>query len=110
MEIMYDQGSEFIGHEFRKYLIEEEYGIVAKPITLVNPMSNTILEWIQQVIGNLVRTCNITQTYVDEDDPWLWILAAFAIFSTTNRLKGYSLGQQVFGRDIILPIKHTVYW
>ena len=25
-EITYDQGSEFIGHEFRKPLIEEEYG------------------------------------------------------------------------------------
>ena len=24
MEITYDQGSEFIGHEFRKYLIETE--------------------------------------------------------------------------------------
>ena len=33
MEIIYDQGSEFIGHEFRKYLIEIEYGIVARPST-----------------------------------------------------------------------------
>ena len=33
MKITYDQGSEFIGHEFRKYVIEEEYRIVAKPST-----------------------------------------------------------------------------
>ena len=54
----------------------------------------------------------MTQTYVDEDEPWLGILAAseFAIFSTTNRLKGYSPGQLVFGRDIIILIKHTVDW
>ena len=54
----------------------------------------------------------MTQTYVDEDEPWLGILAAseFAIFSTTNRLKGYSPGQLVFGRDIIILIKHNMYW
>ena len=61
---------------------------------------------------NLVRTFNIQQTYVDENEPWTGILdaAAFAIFSTTNRQKGYILGQLIFGRDMILPIKHTVGW
>ena len=76
MKITYDQGSEFIGHEFRKYVIEEEYRIVAKPSTSGNPMSNAILERIYQVILNLVQTCNITQTYVDEDDLWSGILSA----------------------------------
>ena len=42
-EIMYDQGSEFIGHELRKYLIGEEYGIISKPSTLVNPTSSEVL-------------------------------------------------------------------
>ena len=71
-----------------------------------------ILERIHQVIENLVRTFNITQTYVDEEDPWLGILfaAAFEIFSTTNNLKDYSPGNLIFGRDIILPIKHKVDW
>ena len=75
-------------------------------------MSNVILERIHQVLGNLVRTCNITQTYVDEYEPWSGILAAasFAILSTTNSLKGYSPVQLVFFRDVILPIKHTVGW
>ena len=59
-----------------------------------------------------MRTCNITQTYVDEDDPWLGILdaEAFAICATANRLKYYSPEKLVFGHDIILPIKHTVDW
>ena len=35
---------------------------------------------------------------------------SFAIFSTTKRLKGYSLGRLIFGRDMILPIKHMVDW
>ena len=89
-----------------------EYGIVSKPSTLRNHMTNAILEWINQVLVNLERNCNITQTYVDKDDPWSGILdeAAFSIFSTKNRLKSYSLGQLVFVCDMILPIKHTMHW
>ena len=36
--------------------------------------------------------------------------AAFAIRSTTSRQKVYSPGQLIFGRDIILLIKHRVDW
>ena len=36
--------------------------------------------------------------------------ASFLIRSTTSRKKGYSLVQLIFGRDIILPIKHRVGW
>ena len=76
-------------------------------------MSNTVLERIHQVLGNQVRTFNIsTQTYVDKYDPWTGIFSvtAFAIFSTTNRKFFYSPGQLIFGRDMILPIKHRVDW
>ena len=60
-----------------------------------NPTSSAILEQISQVLGNLVRTFNIKDTYVDKDDQWSGFLAAedFYIFSTTNRLKDYSPGQ-----------------
>ena len=55
---------------------------------------------------------NIKDTYVDEYDPWLGILeaSALAIHSTSNRLKGCSPGQLVFGRDMIIPIKHKADW
>ena len=77
IEITYEQGNKFIGPEFRKYLIETEYGITDKSSTSVNPMSNAVLDWINQVLVNLVRTFNIsTQTYVDEYHPWTGILAA----------------------------------
>ena len=101
-----------IGKEFIKSLIEYEYGITAKPITSLNPVTNSVLEQIRQVLGNLVRTFKFSQTYVDENDPWAVILAAasFAIISTTNRLESYSPGKLVFGRDMILPIKYEVNW
>ena len=76
-------------------------------------MSNAVLEQINQVIWNLVRTFNIsTQTYIEKKDPWTVILVAteFSIHSTTNSQKGYSLGQFIFGRDMILAIKYKVDW
>ena len=75
-------------------------------------MSNAVLGQTHQVQVNLLRTCNITQSYIDKDDPCSGILsaAAFEIHSTTNRIKRYSTGQLVFFRDMILPIKHTVDW
>ena len=59
-----------------------------------------------------MRTFNIQQTYVEKNNPWAGILvaAAFENFSTTNSQKGYCPGQLIFGRDIILPIKHRVGW
>ena len=77
IEIMHDKGKEFISNEFRKLLIETEYGIADKSSNSVNPMSNAILERIHHVLGNLVHTFNIsTQTYLDKDDLWMGILAA----------------------------------
>ena len=90
-----------------------EYGITAKPSTSEDSMSNAVLERIHQVLGNLVRTFNIsTQTYVDEDYLWTGILAAaeFEITWTNNSQKGYSPGQFIFGRDLIIPMKHRVDW
>ena len=90
IEIMYDQGKEFIDQDFIKSLIEAEYRLTAKPITSRNTMYNAVLERINQVLGNLVWTFNIsTQTYVDENVLWMGILsaAAFVIRSTTNGQK-----------------------
>ena len=80
-EITYDQGSEFIGPKFRKYLIRTEYGITAKPRTSGNTIYNAILEQIHQVLGNLVRNFNIKQKKIDGNNPRTGILAAaeFAI-------------------------------
>ena len=71
-----------------------------------------ILERINQVQGKLVRNDKTKDTYIDEDDPWLGILAvaAFEICSTESRLNGYSPRQSVFGRYMIPPIKHMMDW
>ena len=51
------------------------YGNITVP--LVNPMSNAVMERVYQVLGNLVRTFNVsTQAYVEKYDPWMGILSA----------------------------------
>ena len=90
-----------------------EFGITKNPRTLGNPMLNAVLKRIHWVIEKIVLTFNIsTQTYVDKYDPWTGIcsVTAFAIISTTNRKFFYSPGQLIFGREMILPIKHRVDW
>ena len=67
METKYYQGSEFIGQELRKSSIEIEYVILAKTSTSVDLTFNAILEWIHAVLGSLVRTYNIKETYKDEN-------------------------------------------
>ena len=49
-------------------------------------MSNIILERINQVLGNLLQSINISQNYIQKYDLWSGIFdaASFAIRSTNN--------------------------
>jgi transposase InsO family protein/exonuclease VII small subunit len=110
-QVTFDRGSEFIGKDFQK-MIKEDYAIKAKPITVRNPQANAIVERIHQVIGNMVRTFELENNYLDEDDPWKGILSAtaFAIRSTYHTTLQHTPGQLVFGRDMIFNIKHAANW
>jgi hypothetical protein len=78
-QVILDRGSEFMG-EFTR-MVEKDYGVKKKPITTRNPQANSILERIHQTIGNMVRTFQVGQADLDEDDPWSGILAA-VMFAT----------------------------
>lgn len=110
-QIIFDRGNEFMGQEFRR-MIKEDYGIKAKPITVRNPQANAIVERVHQVIGNIIRTFELENNYIDEDDPWKGILSAtaFAIRSTYHTTLQSTPGQLVFGRDMILNMKHEANW
>ena len=93
-------------------MVQNEYGIKAKPITVRNPQANAIVERVHQVIGNMIRTFELEQNYLDETDPWGGILAAtaFAVRSTYHTTLQATPGQLVFGRDMIFNIKHVADW
>ena len=64
-------------------MIKNDYGIKKSPITVRNPQANSIVERVHQAISNIIRTFEIHDTTVDDEDPWSGILAAtmFAIRS-----------------------------
>jgi transposase InsO family protein len=110
-QITFDRGSEFIGQDFQ-HMIKNDYGVKAKPITVRNPQANAIVERIHQVIGNIIRTFELEDNYIEESDPWKGILCAtaFAIRSTYHTTLQSTPGQLVFGRDMILNIQHEANW
>ena len=110
-QITFDRGSEFIGQDFQK-MIKDDYGVKAKPITVRNPQANAIVERVHQVIGNIIRTFELESNYLDDDNPWKGILSAtaFAVRSTFHTTLQNTPGQLVFGRDMILNIKHEANW
>ena len=71
--------------------------------------SNAILERIHSVLGNLVHTYYIKETYSDKDNLWMGILAAayFQIISNPDSFKNYTLVQSIFPCDMIMPIKQN---
>ena len=110
-QVTFDRGSEFMGEDFRK-MLREEYGIKRKPITTRNPQANAIVERVHQVIGNMIRTFELEENYLDDDDPWKGILSAtaFAVRSTLHTMLKRMPGQLVFGRDMIFNIQHQADW
>ena len=67
-------------------MIKNDYGIKRKPITVRNPQANAIVERVHQVLGNMVRTFELEDHYLDAKDPWKGIISAvsFAIRSTIH--------------------------
>ena len=73
---------------------------------------NSILERIHQVIANFVRMFDLQNTYLDEDEPWLGILAAtdFAVQITYHTNLQATPGQLIFGFDMILNTPFIEDW
>ena len=88
------------------------FGLKSKPSTDYNPQSNAIVERIHQVIGNALRTFELEEQELEEENPFepFMTAIAYAIRSTHHTTLGASPGQLVFGRDMILPIKFTTDW
>ena len=109
--ITYDRGPEFMGTEFKK-MVEDEYGIKTKPITVRNPQANAIIERLHQTLGNIIRSFELQDNYLDQDDPWKGVLsaAAYAIRATYHTTTQKTPGQLVFGRDMVFNIQHTANW
>ena len=106
-----DRGNEFIGHEFQT-TCKNECGIKTKPTMVRNPQDNAIVERTHQATVHMVRTFELEDTCMDEDDPWAGTLAAtaFAVHSSHHATLQATPGQSVFRRDMTFNIKHVANW
>ena len=112
-KIIADRGGEFTG-QFFKDTLQNEYGIELRLITTANPQANAVVERIHQVIGNMIRTMGLEEMYLlpPPSDPFAGVIAAigYAIRSTWHTTLRATPGQIVFGRDMVLNIRHIADW
>ena len=73
---------------------------------------HAILERLHQVIGNCLRTFELEERELDEENPFepFVTATAYAIRSTYHTTLQATPGQLVFGRDMILPIQYKANW
>lgn len=67
---------------------------------------------LYQVLGNGLRTFDLDNVDLDDDDPFepYCTATAYAIRCTYHTTLGASPGQLVFGRDMMLPVRYNVDW
>ena len=72
-----------MGKDF-KNMVQQDYGIKVKGITTRNPQANAVIERLHQNLANIIRTFELQENYLDEDDPFVGVLsaAAFAVRAT----------------------------
>ena len=93
-------------------MLEKDYGITRRLITTRNPQANSILERAHQTIGNILRTFQVNNHELEQDDPWSGILSAviFAMRSTVHTTLQATPMQLVFGHDAIMNLMFDANW
>ena len=93
-------------------MVEKDYGLKINRITTRNPQANAILERVHQTIGNMIRTMQVQNMVLDDENPWDGVLSAtmFALRATVHTTTRFTPTQLVFGRDAILNTRHEANW
>jgi transposase InsO family protein len=62
------------------------FGIKCRHTTSYNPQGNSIIERVNQVMGNMLRDFELEETYLDKNNPWGNFLqaCAYGIRSTSG--------------------------
>ena len=106
----FDRGTEFMA-EFAQ-MIRKDYGIKKKPTTTRNPQANSIVEYVHQTIGNVLRAFQVHDAELDAEDRWSGILSAiaFGVRSTVHTTLEATPMQLAFGRDSVMNMQHLADW
>jgi hypothetical protein len=90
----------------------DNLGIKCRPTTSYNPQGNSIIERINQVMGNMLRAFELEERELVPDDPGNKFVqaCAFGIRSTFHSTLQASPGQLVFGRYMIHDVRFQANW
>jgi hypothetical protein len=104
---LFDQGGEFIGHDFVRVL--HNHGITPVPLTVKNPQSNAICERLHLTVGNVLRTLVHYESPNDINDVVLLVdtalqTAAYSARSVIHGTLKHSPGSLAFHRDMLFDI------
>ena len=108
LDCTFDNGGEFVGHEFQELLAS--YGIKPNPTTVKNPQGNSVIERVHLTMGDMLRTMTLAGT------DWFYELnrtlqsVAWAVRTTVSTTTGYSPGQLAFSRDMIMATQVKIDW
>ena len=96
---MSDRGGGVLGHKLKRILIEQEYVINKRPAPSVNPQENSTIKRIHQGLGDILRSYHLQETYIDDADPSMGILAitVFLVQNMYHQIKQKSPGQLFLG-------------
>ena len=92
-------------------MLERDYDITKKPITVRNPQANSIVERVHLTMGNMLRTYDLPDGETTQDQiPGILAAISFGIRSTIHTTMRATPMQLVFGRDSILNVQHLADW
>ena len=90
-QVVMSRGSEFIA-EFSK-MITRDNGVKKKTITALNPQANAIVERVHQRIGNVIRTMEVYNQDLDQEEPFKGDMLCHQINSSYhNSVHTYAIG------------------
>ena len=84
-----------------KTMIQSDYGIKVRPIPIINPQANSILERVHQIIGNIIHIFKVQDMALDDKNPWDGILTSmmFELHTTVQITTQYTPAQLVIEQD-----------
>jgi transposase InsO family protein len=107
IEVIHDNGGEFIGHEFQELL--RTLGIRSKPTTVKNPQANAIVERLHKTMADILRVMLHVSPPTNEADVNRMIDNALstcmhASRCSVNHMMQTSPGAMVFNRDMLTNV------
>ncbi len=102
------------GSEFKLYFehLCKSYGIKRKPTMVKNPQTNSILERVLQIHGQMLHTAEIdmADSVTPNDIDFLLDNVAWAICSNYHTVLEASPGAAIFGQDMLFDIPFVADW